>query len=47
MSIYFVEIEETEREFFEQALPDHDIAFVSQLTDVPDDAEIVCVFLND
>ena len=47
MSIYFVEIEETEREFFEQALPGREIAFVSQLADVPDDAEIVCVFLND
>ena len=47
MSIYFVETEDAEREFFEQALPDRGIAFVGTLADVGDDAEVVCVFLTD
>lgn len=47
MTIYFVETEDSERDFFEQALADHEIVFVGRLEEVPEDAEIVCVFLTD
>ncbi len=47
MSTYFVETEESERAFFERALPDREIAFAGSLADVGDDVEILCVFLSD
>ena len=46
MSIYFVDTETSEQEFFERAFPDRDIAFEGTLTGVGDDAEIVSVFMN-
>ena len=46
MSIYFVETETSEQEFFERELADHDPSFVGTLDEVGGDAEIVSVFLT-
>ena len=46
MSIYFVDIETSEQEFFESAFPDREVAFAGTLAEVGDDAEIVSVFMN-
>ena len=46
VSIYFVETEDSERDFFEQAFPDREIAFVGGLDEVGEDAEVLCVFLS-
>ena len=45
--ISFVETESAEQDFFTQALPGCEIAFVPTLDDVGSDAEIVCIFLSD
>lgn len=47
MTIYLVETEDSERDFFEQALAEYEIVFAGSLEDVAEDAEIVCVFLNE
>ena len=45
MKIYFVEVEPSERRFFESELSDHDLHFVSGLQEVEGDAEIVSTFI--
>ena len=46
MSIYFVDTEPSEQEFFERAFPDRDLAFAGTLDEVGDDAEVVSVFMT-
>ena len=45
MKIYFVEVESSEREFFESELANHELHFVSSLEAVDGDAEIVSTFI--
>ena len=45
MIIYFTETEPDEEEFFANTLSEHEVHFVSALTDVGEDAEIVSVFI--
>ena len=45
MKIYFVEVEPSEREFFESELAKHELHFVSSLEAVQRDAEIVSTFI--
>lgn len=45
MKIVFVEAEQTEREFFAAELKEHDLLFVSELEDVPEDTEILSTFI--
>jgi D-lactate dehydrogenase len=45
MKIYFVEVESSERRFFESQLADHELNFVSGLQEVDADAEIVSTFI--
>jgi D-lactate dehydrogenase len=45
MKIYFVEVESSERQFFESELADHELHFVSSLEEVEADAEIVATFI--
>ena len=45
MKIYFVEVESSEREFFESELANHELHFVSSLEAVEGDAEIVSTFI--
>ena len=46
VTIYFVETEEAEQQFFSRKLPSHDVRFVSQLEEVGDDVEVLSVFIN-
>ena len=46
MSIYFLETEKSEVAFFEAALPGHQIRFVSRLSEVGTDAEILSLFIR-
>lgn len=46
MKIVFVETEDDEQPFFAESLEGHDVAFVDDLGDVPEDAEIVSVFVQ-
>jgi D-lactate dehydrogenase len=45
MKIYFVEVESSERQFFESELAEHELHFVSTLEEVEADAEIVSPFI--
>ena len=45
MKIYFVEVESSERRFFESELANHELHFVSSLEEVEGDAEIVSTFI--
>ena len=45
-SIYFVDTESSEQEFFERALADRDVTFAGTLDEVGDDAEVVSVFIT-
>lgn len=45
MIIYFTETESSEHEFFETALPDHDLRFVASPEEVGEDAEALSVFI--
>jgi hypothetical protein len=45
MKIYFVEVESSERQFFESELADHELHFVSSLEEVEANAEIVSTFI--
>ena len=45
MKIYFVEVESSERQFFESELADQELHFVSNLQEVEADAEIVSTFI--
>jgi D-lactate dehydrogenase len=44
--IYFVEAERAEEDFFASHLEEHDLRHAAQLDEVGDDAEIVCIFIN-
>ena len=46
VSIYFVETEESEKEFLAKALPSRQITFVDGLDEVGDDVEVLSVFLT-
>jgi len=46
MKIVFVETEDDEQPFFATSLPGHVVEFVDELSEVPDDAEVVSVFVN-
>jgi D-lactate dehydrogenase len=46
MKIYFVEVESSEREFFESELANHELHFVSSLEAVEGDAEMVSTFIH-
>jgi D-lactate dehydrogenase len=45
MKIYFVEVEASERRFFESELANHELHFVSNLEEVEGDAEVVSTFI--
>ena len=45
MKIYFVEVESSERRFFESELANHELHFVSSLEEVEADAEVVSTFI--
>ena len=45
MKIYFVELESSERRFFESELANHELRFVSSLEEVEGDAEVVSTFI--
>jgi D-lactate dehydrogenase len=46
MKIYFVEPEPSDIEFFEDALPGHDLFFAEYDSDVPPDCEILSVYIH-
>ena len=46
MKIVFVETEDDEQPFFVDSLDGHEVSFVDTLEEVPDDAEVVSVFVN-
>jgi D-lactate dehydrogenase len=47
VTIYFVETEEPEREFFRAELgAEHELHFVSEMREIAEDAEVVCLFIN-
>jgi D-lactate dehydrogenase len=46
MKIYFVEPEATDIEFFEDALPEHDLSFAEFDSDVESDCEILSVYIH-
>jgi D-lactate dehydrogenase len=46
MKIYFVDPEPPEQAYFVEALPEHELHFPRSLEDVPEDAEIVSVFIH-
>lgn len=46
MKIVFVETEDDEQPFFVESLAEHEVVFVDTLQEVPEDAEIVSVFVN-
>jgi D-lactate dehydrogenase len=45
MIICFVETEETERSFFKEALPEHEVRIVASLEDVEPDVEALSIFI--
>jgi D-lactate dehydrogenase len=45
--ISFVEVEEESRSFFEEAFSGHEVSFVERLDAVPEDAEVVSVFISE
>jgi Lactate dehydrogenase and related dehydrogenases len=45
--ICFVDLESEGREFFAQALEGHEVRFVRELADVPEDCEVLSVFINE
>jgi len=45
--ISFVEVEEEARAFFHEALAAHEVVFVRKLEEVPQDAEVVSVFISE
>jgi len=47
VTIYFVNIEIGEEEFFAKALPGCDMISVRHLSDVEEDAEIACIFIDE
>lgn len=47
VTIYFVDIEPADEAFYGEAFAEHDLISVRRLADVEDDAEIVCVFIDE
>ena len=45
--ICFVATESEEREFFSEKFPDSDVTFCPKLSDVPDDVEVLSIFINE
>ena len=45
--ISFVEVEEESKGFFEEAFANHEISFVERLDAVPEDTEVVSVFISE
>jgi hypothetical protein len=45
--IGFVEVEEQGRAFFEEALKAHEVVFVRKLKEVPEDMEVLSVFIGE
>lgn len=43
MKILFVDLEEENREFFDEALPEEDVWYCDALEEVPDDAEVISI----
>jgi D-lactate dehydrogenase len=43
----FVEVEEEARDFFQQAFQEHEVSFVERLDAVPEDIEVLSVFINE
>ncbi|MHA3772134.1 NAD(P)-dependent oxidoreductase [Verrucomicrobiota bacterium sgz303538] len=46
MTLYFVATGAGEGDFFRKLLPEHQLHFVSELSEVGEDGEAVCVFIN-
>src|SRR5207248_1804252 len=46
VTIYFVETESAEQEYFSAQLSAHDVRFVAQLDEVGEDAEVISLFIN-
>jgi D-lactate dehydrogenase len=46
VKIDFTETEQPERDFFEAALAEHDLRFLTGLVEVEADAEILCIYLT-
>src|SRR4051812_13193314 len=46
MNVYFTETEPQSEEFFERHLPNQQIAFCHDLTQVPTDAECISIFIG-
>jgi D-lactate dehydrogenase len=46
VTIHFVECEQEDREFFAAELAGHDLRFHAELAEVPEDAEVLSVFIN-
>jgi hypothetical protein len=42
----FVEVEEEARDFFQQAFQEHEVSFVERLDAVPEDIEVLSVFMS-
>lgn len=47
VTIYFVDIEPDDEAYYGEALAEHDLISVRRLADVGDDAEVVCVFIDE
>jgi D-lactate dehydrogenase len=47
VTIYFVDIETGEETYFGEQFAEHDLVAVRQLAQVSDDAEVLCVFINE
>jgi D-lactate dehydrogenase len=43
MKILFVDLEEENREFFDEALPEEDVWYCDEIEEVPDDAEVISI----
>jgi D-lactate dehydrogenase len=46
VTIYFLETEESDEQFFSTALPEHKLRFVGKLEAVGTDAEVLCVYIH-
>jgi hypothetical protein len=43
----FVEVEEEARDFFQQAFQEHEVSFVKRLDAVPEDIEVLSIFISE
>ncbi len=46
MIVHFLETESSDRAHFREHLAEHDLRFVDDLAEVPEDAEVLCLFIN-